>query len=885
MAQLKDTVISGNLRVTDTIYGHNPHYVYYVKGTQTSSTGSWTGNLPEVSALYEGLTISYWLPYAGNGNATLNLTLKDGTKTGAINIYRDNTNRLTTHIPQYAVMELIYQTVTISGTNYTGWWLLRLQDSNDRAAVIYRCSGNYKADSVIYRYQLLFQTGEYTFTPLNNANNDLGTTKTMLTNVEFYPLGEILYYEHTNTIQANGEFSNVARWSGWVDTRYTFNCGSTLTANRPLYLKVILQPNGKVKLASANPLAQELPSTNDGYLYIRLGMAYNTYQLSLDPWHKVYYHNGTEIIEYTADTKIIEEKQDLIIKSKTGDIISFNDGTNNPVTALTINVNPIQDLHGYSHPWIGGSEKNKLKSSIVGTTTINNVTFTTYNDGSVKANGTASTNADFYFIGGPGIYADTNIPTGTYKINGNSLATTTSAFYVVRKTGNEVIAAQQLDYQYNISLDSSEQYRIFIRVNDGATVTNQMYYPMICQSSISDATYMPYENICPISGHTQCDVYNDPKYGGYINFNQIASFQASRTFDSIDTTFDSTTGTMHSSGTTASNYYFIFNTSSNISYVANHKYYIKIDDTRKIMWQVNVNGTNTQVANKVGAAIVTYDNSGLLQGAVVDVTVGAQIDVSCKPQIFDLTEMFGSTVADQIYTMEQQTAGAGVAYFKSLFPNDYYAYNTGTKTNVSAVSNLSYEHITIDLNGTRYSGILNVLTGEMIIDKTIVDMGTLSWQYESDKARFMAEMPSNYRIPITEAQRKDLWSSIYYADGSPIGMSLINGTMSGYTNNKIYLYNFSYTDVTTFTSAMSGVPLLYYLDTPQTIQLTPNQLNTLLGDNNIWSSTGETSVKYWTQSSQDLMEGLDSTYLKKPLLGHLAFMNSNNGIEIYMVTK
>ena len=31
MAQLKDTVISGNLRVTDTIYGHNPHHVYYVK--------------------------------------------------------------------------------------------------------------------------------------------------------------------------------------------------------------------------------------------------------------------------------------------------------------------------------------------------------------------------------------------------------------------------------------------------------------------------------------------------------------------------------------------------------------------------------------------------------------------------------------------------------------------------------------------------------------------------------------------------------------------------------------------------------------------------------------------------------------------------------------
>lgn len=41
----------------------------------------------------------------------------------------------------------------------------------------------------------------------------------------------------------------------------------------------------------------------------------------------------------------------------------------------------------------------------------------------------------------------------------------------------------------------------------------------------------------------------------------------------------------------------------------------------------------------------------------------------------DLTQMFGSTIADYIYSLETANAGAGVAWFKKLFPKPYYAYN------------------------------------------------------------------------------------------------------------------------------------------------------------------------------------------------------------------
>ena len=101
---------------------------YYVKGTQTASTNAWTGNLTQVSALYEGLTIRYRLPYAGaSTGATLNLTLSGGT-TGAKNVYRyGTTTQITTHFAANSVI-----TMTYNGTN---WIVDAFYDSNSYAYV------------------------------------------------------------------------------------------------------------------------------------------------------------------------------------------------------------------------------------------------------------------------------------------------------------------------------------------------------------------------------------------------------------------------------------------------------------------------------------------------------------------------------------------------------------------------------------------------------------------------------------------------------------------------------------------------------------------------------------------------------------------------------
>ena len=96
--------------------------VYAVIGTQTASTNAWTGNI-DVSALHDGLTIAYFLPYDGtSSSATLNLTLSGGGTTGAKNVYYKGTSRATTHYGKGSTVFLTYWSagsISVDGTATT----------------------------------------------------------------------------------------------------------------------------------------------------------------------------------------------------------------------------------------------------------------------------------------------------------------------------------------------------------------------------------------------------------------------------------------------------------------------------------------------------------------------------------------------------------------------------------------------------------------------------------------------------------------------------------------------------------------------------------------------------------------------------------------------
>lgn len=96
--------------------------VEFIVGTWTATSGTWTGKSKE-QVLVDGKQILLYLPFAGSGNATLNLTLANGNTTGAKNCYWSGTTRLTTHYAQYQIARLVYKkSLNINGTNYEGWW-------------------------------------------------------------------------------------------------------------------------------------------------------------------------------------------------------------------------------------------------------------------------------------------------------------------------------------------------------------------------------------------------------------------------------------------------------------------------------------------------------------------------------------------------------------------------------------------------------------------------------------------------------------------------------------------------------------------------------------------------------------------------------------------
>lgn len=186
----------------------------YIEGTWTAATASWTGRSRAYS-LRDGHHVRIRLPYAGAANVTLNLTLADGSTTGALPCYfQGSTTRLSTQ----------YGAGSIVGMTYRGgvWRTDGDYDANtnyyDRNKVLY-C----KAAAAIAANKLVVGTAEGYVEVKTNLTFDLA-----------YP---VLFVNAAQTAgKTNGDnwYSNYSgvnlatTWAGWA--------GDTTTRGRAVYL-------------------------------------------------------------------------------------------------------------------------------------------------------------------------------------------------------------------------------------------------------------------------------------------------------------------------------------------------------------------------------------------------------------------------------------------------------------------------------------------------------------------------------------------------------------------------------------------------------------------------------------------------------------------------
>lgn len=343
------------------------------------------------------------------------------------------------------------------------------------------------------------------------------------------------------------------------------------------------------------------------------------------------------------------------------------------------------------------------------------------------------------------------------------------------------------------------------------------------------------ENERPIHGWTGVNVWDDPYYAGLIEWNQLCKSNSPASLTHRGITFTNNgDGSWTLSGTadaSASAYHVIVAASALTS---NHKL-LFWDDTGTLDYAFCPNNTRSQRCGFF---------SGPAPNATLSVRNGFSFaePVTIRPQLFDLTEMFGA--GNEPATVEE---------FKDLFPKDYYAYNAGTETTAGAVNGDPGWLVPVSFpdGETYYSGWVDPTTGDGIADMAAVDMGSVSWALHSNTAmrqawsltgapsliKAVSSMNAKVNAISSEFKRgsyNDAWVPYMIAPPNNNGTGLVACVEPS-----------KYADANEFKTAVTGVQLCYELAEPVPFHVDPQQINSLAGTNNMWTdANGPLTVEY-----------------------------------------
>ena len=216
-----------------------------------------------------------------------------------------------------------------------------------------------------------------------------------------------------------------------------------------------------------------------------------------------------------------------VIKRVTGNPVEFTDGADAPLVKCVTEIQGSQDLHGYDKPWVGGAGKNKLPMTVdniksahtSGTWTGNTYTYNglnfallTDNAGNItgiKVTGTASTTTYFMIANG---LSSIGTFDGSYKLSGGVDGGGENT-YQLQLYGSpstfRTNANSSGDYPVkSTSSLSTPMDAAYITIRNGyiAPTEGITFRPMLRLSTVTDPTFEPYSNICPITAYTEGEI-------------------------------------------------------------------------------------------------------------------------------------------------------------------------------------------------------------------------------------------------------------------------------------------------------------------------------------------------------------------------------------------
>ena len=489
-------------------------------------------------------------------------------------------------------------------------------------------------------------------------------------------------------------------------------------------------------------------------------------------------------------------------------VMSFSDGADGMPIGMEVAIEPVQDLHGYDKPWVGGAGKNLAKPSVnPGTyTPFTGVTVVVNDDYSVKVSGTYAGNSF-----GRLPISQITLPAGTYIFNGQNNCDSTNKKLTLQLysiTASDQIVNKEDGNDYTFTLSAETQLEVAIGFRAGCSVTNQVMYPMIRLSTVSDATYEPYENICPISGHTGCEI--------------------TRNGVNLLNTVGRTNGYyLDSSGTPGADTSFCYTDA--IPVQAGHKY--------------NMSGKSNK-DNNSNRRIHEYDANGnwLRQLAVKNVSAYAEYSVNV-------------TISSDAYYVKVSYPGYTGEGRSDVDINPIF-----TEQNVYTVQFPS------PTPGTVYGGTLTVNkdgSGVLVVDRA----GEI-FDGSSDENWAIGSPNYRYYIPAAmPAVNNDMNAiSSYFLPGIIDAPIIYNKfVIQVATNvNRVNLYFSAASkpaNVAELRTLLAANPFIvvYTLATAVTYNIPAPIIKSLLGQNNVWASTGNVNSAEWSADTKSYIDNLFSS--------------------------
>lgn len=210
---------------------------------------------------------------------------------------------------------------------------------------------------------------------------------------------------------------------------------------------------------------------------------------------------------------------------------------------------------------------------------------------------------------------------------------------------------------------------------------------------------------------------------------------------------------------------------------------------------------------------------------------------------------------DAEITTDSNTNKVIIQYAKtSAIVASDFARETVSVSKVLDVNNITLPNSA----GTVYGGELDVSTGVLTVDRvkiTYDGSSSQSWTASANVTGYGFYSPvhslirlSDYRgsIICDRLETKKAYNEAEYLTAQNVITGYMGDAATYPGQNWIYAKANGLTTAADFKAWLSSNPIdvVYKLATPQTYQLTPAKINTLLGNNSIFADTGNVDVKY-----------------------------------------